>query len=161
MPTKTRLTKAQKRVAIAKDVLKQLKALNVVKGTYLRNYGLQLPRNDQAKQHINQISRGCEVCALGACFLSHIRLFNEVDVGTLAGRCGETVNCVFAGSDLIDAELHKYFTYDQLLLIEAAFEGWTGEGYEARDFYDKHPDPKERLQAIMQNIVKNNGEFKL
>ena len=39
----------------------------------------------------------------------------------------------------------------------------SGAPDEAVDFYDRHSDydsDKERLLAIMENIVKNKGEFK-
>lgn len=64
--------------------------------------------------------------------------------------------------------LHRYFTSRQLALIEFTFE--NGEGYykdgdvtnveAATAFHAKYEDDAERMAAIMQNIVDNNGTFR-
>jgi hypothetical protein len=152
------------RVAIAQDTIEQLGTLEVTRGTYLTRYtwSEKIPYEDQAQQHIDKISKDCYVCALGACFLSYIRLFNDVKVSDLVRGDRQEDLYLYSTSSFIKSRLSQYFTHDQLLLIEAAFEGWRVADYcseQVCDFYDKHPDPKERLRAIMQNVIDNNGEF--
>jgi hypothetical protein len=152
------------RVAIAKDVLKQLPALNPSKGTYVYkpNGNKNLHPNDQAQQHIDQISEDCQVCALGACFLSYIRLFNKITVDEIT----YIENSIDPAHHTVKNALREHFANEQLALIEAAFEGFrspadtTAVVKVIEDFYNKHPNPKKRLKAIMQNIIDNNGEFK-
>jgi hypothetical protein len=63
--------------------------------------------------------------------------------------------------------LAKWFSREQLDLIECAFERSVtfdtgGSSYRSRvralGFGDRYLDPRDRLEAIMQNIV-DNGRF--
>jgi hypothetical protein len=68
-----------------------------------------------------------------------------------------------------NSPLLRYFTLNQIQLIEHTFEGGIGAVYWDSDhsmvnkshaFYSRYPDSKDRLLAIMKNIVENNGTFK-
>jgi hypothetical protein len=137
-------------VAIAKDVLKHLKLFKPTQGTYVYFSGEEKEemRGMQAQDHIDQLQKKCVVCALGACFLSYIRLENQVTVGD-----------VYSGNYSVMMEkLKTAFEPSQLSLIESAFEH---DYRESRPWWKGRPYPRTRLKAIMANIVKNKGTFKL
>lgn len=172
------MLKTEKAVAIAKDVLRQIRFYrNVNKGSYVAgNLGITADDLDYdkcgAKEHISEITKSCSVCALGACFLSYVRLFNKVKFQDVVGAWG---NIMLDRYELNDGTLGTVFSETQLLLIESAFEqkdmfDVTDLGEEtylrvkheledAIDFGKKYTDNKKRLRAIMLNIVKNNGKF--
>jgi hypothetical protein len=171
-----RLTKAQRAVAIAKDVLSQLRKRQngyvACSGVYIHREALEAMNPDEAKDlrdNLKAMQKGdsCKVCALGSAILSKARLFDKVP-------CQD----ILAGEDEIDVEairehLHDAFSEAQLDLIESAFEGANMSSGEtprvnaspnaieaAIEFSQKHDDDKARLRAIMTNIVKNEGVFK-
>lgn len=143
--------KREMRLAVAKDVLKRLrrKKLNVFSGN-----GYIVPKNtsyfeidnlksscqhDNSQEHLDKIESSCEVCALGACMLSHIRLFNKVVIEDTFG--GE--NAKFA--------LGSYFSRQQLGIIENVFERISN--------WSTREENSKRLAKIMRNIIKNNGKY--
>lgn len=71
------MTKKQreKSVAIAKDVLKHIKSVKLVTEAYL--YGDFKEGDLQAQLPALYKKRACRVCALGACMLSHVGLFDN------------------------------------------------------------------------------------
>lgn len=157
-----KMTKVQKRVAIAKDALAAIKAKVYVaeEGTYcnvpaletLRRYG----KADDAKlaEQLRDNMPQCECCAVGALFLSKARMADKVTV-----------------SDYLDtpdywAQLEPYFKCDQLDLMEAAFEVEDisrcrnmDAAERAMKFGVRYELPRDRLVAILNNVVKNNGKF--
>jgi hypothetical protein len=150
-------------VAIAKDVLERLDYLNVYKGHYLAlNQDVLLPEEGNAQDLLPQLEQNCQVCALGACFLSHIRLYDEVDIGEVNWYGGS-----LSHRRTIISKLKKYFGESQLDMIETAFEGYVPREKEINfetlmgihRFWRKFDNYTERLRAIMENIVSNNGEF--
>lgn len=56
--------------------------------------------------------------------------------------------------------IHEFRQVGQNKTIEAAFEGFGLSGSATVEFYFFHSDPNERLLAICENIISNNGEFK-
>lgn len=165
--------------AVAQDVLDHLKLLNVARGTYCEGKFPDGVRDskEQAKKYIDVISKDCKVCAIGACFLSYVRLYNNVTLGQLVGGY-DTIKDDFFDVEYynIDHELAKVFSQRQLCLIETAFEcGYihfrvddedykdlchdSNEFSAAISFGEKYSVPKKRLMAIVKNIIKNNGEF--
>jgi len=141
---------------------------------------------EKAKEAINFIKKplreayldgtveSCNVCALGGLFMSCTLYNNKTKLDAL-GSFGEASDL----GDFIDRKkpisngLDKFFSRSQLELIEQAFEG--GDGYfgvgcythdacddDVRRYYtyaDKYPKDDDRMIAIMNNIVKNNGTF--
>ncbi len=156
-----KMSKKEMRIAIAEDLLKQLrkrKTMAVTQGIYCDVVDLDtlcldnnLNRGDSAQPHIDKIQGSCTVCALGGMLLSHIRLFNKVDIGQLT----------HVGGYDIKGYLLDYFSKTQLSLIEGVFERWHGgDKAAACAFARKYRGDKQRLIAIMKNIVKNEGIFK-
>lgn len=176
----------KKCVAVAQDVLDNMRRIVVTEGTYCQG---TLPdgvedAKESAKKHIDAISKGCRVCALGACFLSYIRLYNHVSLGQLIGTYGDYVfqDEIFDVEyiEMMD-ELREVFTPAQICLIETAFEKACinddavaddddhaydmdthttyDEADAARLFGEKYEEPRQRLRAIMKNIIKNDGLF--
>lgn len=171
MTTKTkkpvkRLTKAQRRVAIAKDVLKHLRTMRIAAGQYLHGYiESGIDNGEDAQARLPEIRKKCNVCAMGACLLGHIGAFDRLKMNSMFTSYG---------SPLVDREeiveiLKNSFQKSDLLLIEAAFEktyySWTLDVLSkekilaAVRFGRKNGPPRKRLKAIMRNIVKNNGDF--
>lgn len=181
-PTKTRLSKAEMRVIVAKDALAQMKAEKYIatNGTYVGSElisrigiegGERHPYDGGGSCYINleeplqplllKDKGECRVCAKGALFLSAVRKFNSAKVGDVA--------------DDDDFKIAvKIFGLKQYDLIEAAFEGWdsTKERWDGTEytgntsvpaataFGDQYDGNTERLVAILKNIIKNDGTFK-
>lgn len=151
MPTlKKNLTPAQKKVVIAKDVLKQLRVgrFIAIRGTYvdvtkakrreiMRKVGKQF-------QPIVQKIKKCQVCAIGSVLMSYVDKYNECRIPTYGisdfGR--EFAARVVEGS----------FSYDELKAMEDDFEYTT-----------VYSSPSHRssanaaLTTIMKKIVKSKG----
>lgn len=165
---KKRLTNAEKRVAIAKDVLENLDRLKVRQGNYICGTLLEeVDPKDNAQEKVKAIQAYCTVCALGACLLSHIRLWDRVMMGEIAGTYPTLyLNVQYAGTT---APLKRYFTQRQLNLIESAFEmrpmnkehaASDEEIAQAKFFGLGYINSQNRLKAIMENIIENEGTFK-
>lgn len=165
-------TKPQKRVMIAQDVLAQIKAkkFRAKEGTWVspsRNlgYGTEGVREAFAAGEMGH----CNVCALGGLFMSCTNLnggttFNDFD--SEADEIGYLIEM----KNTLSNGLDKFFSYDQLRLIEIYFEG--GEGAFQLDELPEDIDADsvisfwenygatDRLKMIMENIVQNKGTFK-
>ena len=173
------MKKNEMAVAIARDVLKHLRSLKVRdRNGYV---GLNdkyectpkslsnLSGKEQLQNHLPVVVKYCDVCALGACFLSYVRLYDKIQVSSLVQSYDFGLK-----SDKLVSILNVCFSLEQRNLIESAFElNRMDEGiygtkhiYAAEDAVDyaiefgkQYEDPKERLRAIMKNIIKNNGQF--
>jgi len=175
------LSKSQRRVAIATDVIESVK-----KGVYKTGYGyVTLQRKPtfagalydlDFQSNLDKIAQ-CHVCALGGCLVSMVKYIDGATIGELDG----------GGNAHQWERLNDYFSARQMALIEGVYERWTttlgirsGErqGVAGHEFKyhltkgDMHilntseklklfPNDKEqRLKKIMENIVRNDGEFK-
>lgn len=144
----------KKRVAVAKDVLLQLKTGRVIAmhNDYGSMGGLQVDANLQ-EFLVKNPDYQCECCAKGAAVLAKARLGNDV--------YGQPVNQPHAisseifGSDLAD-------------ILEHLFEYWDFEEWQIprqridalSEYRDSLPeDPADRMRAIYQNIITNRGHF--
>ena len=162
-----KLSKKQRRLAIARDVLSQLRAKKFIAqtGIYLRADDL---KNEEAAEPVDlqcfllQTNPQCTVCGIGAAVCSLARLGDEVQYGSEGA---------FRDNTDYHGKLRPVFSEKQIHLIEWAFEGreTTDEAYDflstkerlsAEKFFTKHPNTDKRLAAIFRNIVKNNGTFK-
>jgi hypothetical protein len=191
----TAASPAQKRVLIAKDVIKQIKAKRFIaaEGSWLHlvdKYGNNIAgplvgEADRSTQIQAMFLSGdaptCECCALGGIMMACTLYNNNQTVGDLAAdlNIGRNVRCGTAFSN----GLHRFFSRQQLALIECAFESGRGEFYvnfdsttysrssllqhvsrntlnRALDYETAYPKTDKRMIAIMQNIVKNNGTFR-
>src|SRR6185369_2611606 len=164
-----RMTKAEKRIAIAKDVLKQIK-LRTYKpkaGTYVeisQEIAKTIPRSaDVQLQDMLPKIKDCKVCALGACFMSSVRRFNGYSTG--AANLGSVELSGYAepitstshkmGSWETREQLRRFFSDKQLNLSECWFEGWDYDHFgggaqrqgspEAVAFRRKHRSPSKRM----------------
>ena len=181
-------------VAICKDVLQQMRYLNINPGAgYLRaltgkhafvsNYFDD--KTGDLQKYLPFIKKNCTVCAIGSCFLSYVKLHDNVPVKDFWD---------LGDKDYQAGKLIKFFYKEQLDMIEAAYEltdnyvDWTighicnicnrdnicksiafGRKYNIcnRDnicksiaFGRKYLHSNKRLCAILRNVIKNNGEFK-
>lgn len=173
----SKLSKAKKRVAIAKDVLKQIRV-----GKYIANKGKYISRVDapdiedvyyqsDIKKNFSKI-KNCNVCAMGACLMSATKFANKLKFQDIGSGVGDLNN------PKVKDLFKSIFSPEQLLLIERAFEDKTGGstvgcdvfGLEEWDFekqiqkcsefYGEYNNDETRLIGIMNNIIKNKGTFK-
>jgi len=161
------MTKSEKRVQIAQDVLKRLQFLNVQRGQYI---DIQKPLykeiTEDLQKHLTcgaKLEKKCDVCAKGAMFLSYVRFYDKYTLEDVAWYYEDGENYAANGADITFA-MTDIFDREQLDLIEQYFESsksvcWNNPCHQ--HFYaDKYPDAKDRLRAIMKNIVRNKGIFK-
>jgi hypothetical protein len=134
-----KMSSAEQRIEIASDVIQWLRAGRVIatSGIYLE----PLERQEGAAK-IDGVQ--CYVCALGAVF--------AVAVERDAVECS---NVFSYREGAMRGALAPYFDFGQLRMIEAAFEEWSYE----KEFGDQYEDDAERMIAIMQNIIDNDGTF--
>jgi len=169
-----KMTPAQSRVAIAKDVIESLLAerFKATTGTYIYSRsatanGIAVQGTVNLKDAIQKNMKSCKVCAKGAMFVAAVERFNQIY--SEVRRPGDNVLEEFSHDVEICDHLGKYFTKRQLDLIEMAFEG-EGEDmfidelveekkYVALAYSFIHKNPEDRMIAIMQNIIANKGEF--
>jgi hypothetical protein len=169
------MTKRERAVMLAKDVLKQLKVIGrISRGSYSSTLDsadrvelASILANDSMKEDIHKLAKHCDVCALGACFISHIGLFNNVASSAVIRKSYDnSVPCIYFDYNVMMKSLRKTFSSDNLYLIESAFEkravygaGGGTDVQAAVVFGERYGDPSERLKAIMRNIIANNGRF--
>lgn len=159
---KKKLTKSEKRVLVAKDALKQIRAEKYMPTMEILfdsppltslDRRILISSPESQLQPLLKDQPPCEVCARGALLLSTVRKFNDYTTHELVFHKDENIRDLF-GSDRIDQ-------------IEAAFECWRWtsgvphtNSAKACRFGEGYSDPTERLVAILKNIIKNNGKFK-
>lgn len=141
------MTPEQKRVHIAQDTMQQIQKgwITVQRGTYL----------DWDGGDDYEPGEECRACALGSIFAACIAR-PELKLKAEPGYEGDDNEQRVA--------LSPYFSEEQLMLIESAFEmddfTYGDDGWEdAVDFGRMFNNDKDRLLAILQNIIDNNGEF--
>jgi hypothetical protein len=171
------LSKAEKRVAVAKDVLAQIKAGKYIPniGSYIKGLHPEvLPKNlrslDDVQKNFSKLPQ-CNVCVLGACILSIAHLGDELKIYELS-RVGNYGNVYGKNTN---AKILSVFSPHQLAMIEAAFEtwihpmGWSGHTLKGNftseigdklQYLYKNTSYAWRLEDIMNNIIKNKGTFK-
>lgn len=183
MPKKTKFeTKGKARVAIAKDVLKWMdtQKMDVQQSGYLLSKtgslfsGLDVLDNADLKEKLQ--GKECQVCALGAVFLTTVDRFNQVGCADLLDEGDWRGGALSLKRRHLTNYLEKYFAPLQLCLIESAFEcGSFRTGFNSNHsalkkiakaeqygvkLHRKGLGPDKRLRKIMNNIIKNNGTFK-
>ncbi len=166
-------SKRQKRVIIAQDVLKALKAKRLVPqtGTYF-DAGVSFPTQGWSSSPIRQAIEtdptgsfqdlipqlpACTACAKGAIFVCTALRQNQVENQLLRDR---TATGLFSDANLSNA-LQGVFSPSQLRVIENEFE--------CKRIIKRGPyavmglqrfGEKRRMKEIMENIVRNKGTFK-
>lgn len=174
----SKMSKANQRVAIAKDVIMTIKAkkIKISQGSYVTNDELSEEIGNYEKpvelqKLLAKVDEPCEVCAKGAMFICDIMRRNDFKVSD---------NTNIEDERIISKRLSQYFPQQQLDLIECAFEEGVQQDYtktlsirnddgnwiyseiakEAMEFGERYKRSEDRLIAIMKNIIKNNGTFK-
>lgn len=150
---------AKERVAIAKDALAWIDAGALVPKSmtyvYVSDYArsLQLNNRENLGKQLRDVVLGkCQVCAKGALFLAKAVRYDNVEITS-----GFNINQL--ASNHYDGPLTEHFTSDQLVDIEDAFENFRNR--DDHPWHVRYPKPKDRLVAILQNIIRNQGNFDL
>lgn len=175
---------AEKRVMIAEDAITQLIARRFLAkpGTWAIIYCPDSQSETSLQKILDDSNKSikCTCCGIGSLFLSQVRIENQYEISR-----ENTGNYSMYDYDMCPT-LEKYFSREQLDLIEVAFEGRSAtysvprragchtkyingryvSGYnneedyiKAVDFYCRLNDTGERLMTILNNIVKNKGTF--
>lgn len=171
------LDPAAKRVWLARDVLAQLAAKKYdacrrvyVDVQFTHEHAWNHVRDEQLHETLERDGVRCLVCALGGLLCSLARVEDRLSTRQV---------CEARGRDLreILERLEGLFEPKQLTLMEAFFEG-ADEGYYGdrileenldsddsddvrphKDFAGRYKSSEDRLRAIMENVIANNGEF--
>lgn len=147
-------TTAQRKMAlaVAKDVLKHIEDWNLSTSIYFKAAdGLEILGQSIKKISFKKL-KDCKVCARGAMFISRAKLFNVY-------KLDECVN------DEVSPNTANDFGRKNADLIECAFQiaarwdDFSSLAFQARDFGHEFPGHRDRLQAIMEEVVKNRGVF--
>lgn len=161
-----KLGKREMRVAIAKDVLKQLKIKAYSLGggyffsedQFFRYSGGFLEADGPALQQAVKEMKHCSVCAIGAAVISGIRLYD--------GVTGESLD---PGKGQHSVAGQRFFTENELAVMERLYEGWRGYEWPDEEKEDEHDNPAHlrckvqllgrdsRLKIVYQSIIDNNG----
>lgn len=156
-------------VQIARDVLTQLrlKRFQAKEGTYVTvNIDGDIYHEDSEyhsacfKEYFKKNKQvTCQVCALGAAFVSMVNIKNECSVLDVMMEDG------------MWERLGEYFGADNIDLMESAFEIRVSQNansgllykilFAATSWGSQYQDPNERLRAIMLNVIRNKGDFKI
>lgn len=163
-------TPAEKRAMIAQDVIDQLNAgkYTAEGGTwaFIDTGSKELAAEQQVCDLIADKNTECTCCALGALMLSEISINDKLTVEAADEEFWN--NSLAIGIREEGDRLRDYFSDDQIRLIEIAFELGCGEfspqgdseGDEAAVMFgEQYEEESDRLLAIMNNIIKNNGTF--
>ena len=158
-----KLSKMEKRVAIAKDVLEQIKIkkFKPAIGGYL-NLDEPIEEEINIQELLITKETTCRVCAIGGIFASKVILGN---------KCDTTLDRYDTGldDDIMIDNLKSIFSEKELRKIEYAFEGFDvsygdmnfsdKECSKYETFFESFENTEHRLKAIMLNIIKNKGKF--
>lgn len=179
---KKKLTKVQRRLAVVKDAIKQIKLNKYIpiSGDVVEfldgniKDDISNAEDVDAKQVIKNLLKQdapvCSVCARGSLLVSIVHKENNF-------KLSEFNSCVgsYSASGTTDTKLLTLFPEKQLALMEQAFEEGGGDiGWNALNhvyltddevdkcsvFHDKYEDETSRLLGIFNNAVKNKGLFR-
>jgi len=165
------MTSAERRVALAEDVLASLEANEIALAAatgyitaknqdweekqYLKDYD---PDKCISKQKCNSIKKNCTMCARGALMMARIDKYNSITWE----RTGRLINVRgFVTSNVLSDAFSAY----QLKQIECAFERSPAHlkhstgGMDAARFGSHITNANLRMMAICQNIIDHDGEF--
>lgn len=179
------LDKRNRRIAIAKDVIKQISdgKIKATQATYF--LVRKTPnKNGRLDTFLKDLNSPCTCCGIGACFYSLVMLGDKVRIENTLAEDEDGITDYRSSID--DSILRKYlkdhFSPEQITLIESAFEGafmydpQLRRTKEINDQIDSAMDFRDRLtnnwfeadltknefvlQGIMKNIIKNRGTFR-
>lgn len=158
--TFSEMTRLEKRIEIAKDVIASVHSKKYVaeQNTYLSLSSRTESCIDYTLDNIKQPHVICNVCAIGSMFVSDV-----LKTDKLKKSFG------FHHSSMVKT-LSNIYSERELRILEMCFEGndvhdmfveenETQLRKDARNFRGQFNTPRKRLLGIMENIVKNNGHF--
>lgn len=151
LPRKRKLTRKQMAVAIAKDVIAQIKCHKYTpeSGTYVSGADDSIPTDaigcKQLQPFLKKKDLQCEVCAIGATFLSSVRLFNDF-----------VVPKYWDDSDMKN-KLGEYFSPLELRALEASFENWGDSLFLDTPLFNF--EAKNRMLFLMSEVIRQKGNF--
>ncbi len=151
-----KMSKARRKVALARDVLKQLAAKKITsEGAGYFGFSDDTDKTViSPKQQLKTFSKKkeCRVCALGALFKCKLDMVNNLTIGDLCdGKEFETINHIYADHNDITKYLLNVFSIDEMYEIENFFENSYRWAPSARR--------DERMRLIMENIIIGKGKF--
>lgn len=159
------LSRAQQRVAIAKDVLARMDASLLIAGAGstlnddTRDLLREQPNSAAVRKAIN--AHSCTACAKGAMLLSWIGTLNSVEPKDAAEAMAGALD------DSFPAPMVALFGHHLLNAIEVAYEQDTSYAFRAATFdearalvdaFSEHLRPM-RLRQIMENLIANDGDL--
>ncbi len=164
-----KMTKAEKRVVIAKDCLLRIELEQIVpeRNKFCRLAGEYEYSSKSIQETLNTTNKlVCSACAKGSLFMSYIGRVNKTNFTDIDNDNSKR--------DSDHKKLQEIFTLKQLSLIEYVFEGSQYIYSDNKDkniihdsskmvaFRSKYEYNDElTLKAICENIIKNKGTFKL
>jgi hypothetical protein len=164
------LSDKEQRLHLAQDVLDQLAdgKLRAKSGVYFHLSAANVRKLKKLSvQEALEQAPTCQVCALGALFVSRVAGYNQFRTGTLLEEWADLTSGPLTWRGPIVSPL-SMFSSEQISLIECAFECGDEFGnaspwkrMQATRLYEHLRSPRARLRAIMQNIIRNGGNFVL
>jgi len=156
-----KMTKAQKRVAIAKDIIASINSKKYIANasTYIDNVEIDGKSVDVRYDYLDDKDieeldiqetlprmEKCKVCAMGACILSLTKYENKLTFADIGPNISEF-------SETTDKLLKGVFTPDQLAMIEIMFEGYYSDvEYDHEDYKQRGNNySRDRLGAIVSD----------
>lgn len=133
------------RVSIAQDALYQLAAKKLIAATSVYVSIVDDDRDRDSVSGDDYLTAVCNVCAKGALIVGYMTRLGDEKLGDITGRM---------------KELSDIFGWRNFKLIEECFEGFHNSPNDVSFRYkDEIPDKDVRLELILQNIVRNDGNF--
>ena len=162
-------SKEEKIVMIAQDTIDRIsaKCIRPVKGNLLIFYDDSDGKESESFKDLVNTGFRCNTCAKGGLFVSYVGRANKMLVEDVDISANDHSNSSMQ-------KLLEIFTERQLALIEYAYEfhqyidhDLQGEEIEfdestqerIEDFYFRYSENDDRLIAICENIIKNEGVF--
>jgi hypothetical protein len=168
------LSPKEQRIQLARDVLAQLETerIKASPGVYVDFPLTERLKDLEVQAALIENQAPCNVCAKGALFVARVAGYNSFRKGDTLGEVaqwdGEELDVLIDDEHTLES-LEGIFTREQLDLIENAFEGRMlnysmdmsdGDPWSvAAHMYEWYSGTEGALEAIMLNILKNDGVF--
>lgn len=170
--TSKQKARAKARIAIAKDVIAQIKAKRYLArtGCYIQGLNtaaiLMEGKSVDMRSHLTKTltpKAPCAVCALGSAFMSCVRIYDKFQLNH------KTTDGSGVNYNAMHRKLREFFTRSELLAIENSFErgAIAGGGFEwdntsgGYKIFLRDLNQEERLTWLMNAIIRIGGENKI
>lgn len=149
-----KLSLSRKRVAIAEDVIAQMKARALVAthGQYVESDNL--PEDVDALRGVDlavaiPYFETCNVCAVGSVMICTIMRDDKKEFSS---------DVSFGGNEAYQ-EAERFFTNTQLSGMEHVFESWSTLDCSGEDWFPMDLNAKQILTLIMEHVIAAKGSF--